>query len=318
MGAIQDNLEQLKADYDQWLNDSGINIIQAPICENTAICEPGTSLEMGDCLSCGAMEDGVHVDLYKRLGMRNGAKNIPCEHDGYTMDELMGYIGMFTDFFNQFAMVMLFVVYLMMEKDADADMLKGDSACVKEIGAMIDHYIGLKTALSFVTGMIVAVILLVIGIKLAVLFGIMSFVLNYIPNVGSVIAMVLPTPVVLLDTSLKSWQKIAAFVGPGAVQGYVGNVLEPTVFGASLNMTPLSILAALVMWSSVWGLPGAVLSVPMLGIQKIVMVYTNHPFAKYALMLIREDPTLDEAKERAAAGLPVTIPGGDSSEEAKE
>ena len=242
---------------------------------------------------------------------------------------------------------MLFVVYLMIEKNADADMLKGDSACIKEVGAMIDHYIGLKTALSFMTGVIVAIILLGIGIKLAALFGIMSFVLNYIPNVGSVMAMVLPTPVkrpairyesrhsvpsssrllptkrsltglqvVLLDPNLVTWQKIAAFAGPGAVQGYVGNVLEPTVFGASLNMTPLSILGALVMWSSVWGLPGAVLSVPMLGIQKIVMVYTNHPFAKYALMLIREDPTLDEAKERAAAGMPM-LPSaaGDEEEE---
>merc|ERR1712086_1169658 len=215
----------------------------------------------------------------------------------------MGYIGMFTDFFNQFAMVMLFVVYLMMEKDADADMLKGDSACLEEIEHMIDHYIGLKTMLSFVTGMIVAVILVTIGIKLAVLFGIMSFVLNYIPNVGSVIAMVLPTPVVLLDSGLEPWQKVMAFVGPGAVQGYVGNVLEPSVFGASLNMTPLSILAALVMWGSIWGLPGAVLSVPMLGTQKIVMVYTNHPFAKYVLMLVREDPTLDEDKERASSGI---------------
>ena len=68
-------------------------------------------------------------------------------------------------------------------------------------------------------------------------------------------------------------------------------------------MTPLSILGALVMWGSIWGLPGAVLSVPMLGIQKIVMVYTNHPFAKLCLMLIREDPTLDEDKERASSGV---------------
>jgi predicted PurR-regulated permease PerM len=57
------------------------------------------------------------------------------------------------------------------------------------------------------------------------------------------------------------------------------------------------------MWGSIWGLPGAVLSVPMLGIQKIVMVYTNHPFAKLCLMLIREDPTLDEDKERASSGV---------------
>merc|ERR1719247_1575642 len=146
---------------------------------------------------------------------------------------------------------------------------------------MISHYISLKTMLSFMTGVAVSIILLLIQIKLAVLFGIMSFVLNYIPNVGSMIAMFLPTPVVLLDPALESWQQVMAFVGPGLVQGYVGNVLEPTVFGASLNMTPLSILAALVMWGSVWGLPGAVLSVPMLGIQKISMNYTNHPYAKY-------------------------------------
>ena len=148
----------------------------------------------------------------------------------------------------------------------------------------------------------------------------MSFVLNYIPNVGSIIAMFLPLPVVLLDPALVTWQKIGAFAGPGVVQGYVGNVLEPTVFGSSLNMTPLSILSALVMWSSVWGLPGAILSVPMLGIQKITCNYINHPFAQYTLMLIREDPTLDEAKAREESGevgLPVPIPGAAKAEAPK-
>merc|ERR1712159_730446 len=115
--------------------------------------------------------------------------------------------------------------------------------------------------------------------------------------------MLLPLPVVLLDTSLASWQQIGAFVGPGIVQGYVGNILEPTIFGKSLNMTALSILAALVIWSSIWGISGAILSVPLLGIMKILMVHTNHPMAKYVLLLVREDPTLDEAKERKAAGL---------------
>ena len=57
--------------------------------------------------------------------------------------------------------------------------------------------------------------------------------------------------------------------------------------GKSLNMTAMSILGALVIWTGIWGIPGAVLSVPLLGIQKILMVYTNHPFAKYMLLLIR-------------------------------
>ena len=122
-------------------------------------------------------------------------------------------------------------------------------------------------------------------------------VANYIPNVGSMIAMFLPMPIVIVDDSLATWQKICAFAGPGAVQGYVGNALEPMVFGKSLNMTPLSILMALVLWSSLWGLMGAILSVPLLGIQKILLQHTNHPMAKYCVMMIREDPTVDENAE---------------------
>ena len=60
----------------------------------------------------------------------------------------------------------------------------------------------------------------------------------------------------------------------------MGNALEPVVFGKSLNMTPLSILGALVIWGSIWGIPGAILSVPLLGIQKICLDHSNHPMAR--------------------------------------
>lgn len=222
----------------------------------------------------------------------------PDYHDGYYMSELMEYVAVAGDYINFVVMVFLFLVYLMVEKDADEAMFQGDSQALEEIESMIEHYITLKTALSIATGAVVAIILLIIGIQLAVLFGVFTFLLNFIPNIGSMMAMVLPLPVVLLDSSLETWQQVAAFVGPGLVQGYVGNILEPTVFGASLNMTALSILAALVIWGSIWGLTGAVLSVPLLGIIKILFHHTNHPLAKYCLMLIREDPTLDEEAER--------------------
>merc|ERR1712021_195549 len=172
----------------------------------------------------------------------------------------------------------------------------GDSGpgILQEAEAQVTNYITLKTILSFVTGLVVAVILLILQVKLAVMFGLLSFALNFIPNVGSMIAMFLPLPIVIVDKNLKTWQKIGAFAGPGAVQGYVGNALEPMVFGKSLNMTPLSILAALVIWSALWGLMGAIFSVPLLGIQKILLSHTNYPMAKYVIMLIREDATIDE------------------------
>lgn len=288
---IQDNLDQLKIDFDTYLNDSGLVILEPPICQFEKECPFGP------------------YNCY-------GPKGIDCKPDGYTPEMLSELIGHFTGFFNQFALVMLFVVYLMTEIVPGEPLLGTIGPAAMEIELMISHYISLKTMLSFMTGVAVSIILLLVQIKLAVLFGIMSFVLNYIPNVGSMIAMFLPTPVVLLDPALESWQQVMAFVGPGAVQMYVGNVLEPTVFGSSLNLTPLSILGALVMWGSIWKLPGAVLSVPLLGIQKILCVYTNHPIAKYVLIAVREDPTLDEAKERHETS--VSIPDAKTEDPPEE
>jgi predicted PurR-regulated permease PerM len=118
------------------------------------------------------------------------------------------------------------------------------------------------------------------------------------------IAMFLPLPIVIVDPELAMWQKVGAFVGPGTVQGYVGNALEPILFGKSLNMTPLSILAALVIWSALWGLMGAIFSVPLLGVMKILLSHTNHPMAKYVIMLIREDATVDEQAEASKSPAP--------------
>ena len=57
------------------------------------------------------------------------------------------------------------------------------------------------------------------------------------------------------------------------------------MFGSSLNMTPMAILGGLVIWGGFWGLPGAVLSVPLLAVQKIALSHANHPMATYSLMV---------------------------------
>eukprot|EP01050_Picozoa_sp_SAG11_P040642 SAG11_NODE_17785_length_509_cov_0.621951_1_plen_101_part_10 len=92
---IQENLDQLYKDWDQFLNESGVIIIEPPICEDADICPEGTSLAEGTCLSCGACREwdqrtpgldgrGICIDfvnLYEELGMCNGAKGVACEHD---------------------------------------------------------------------------------------------------------------------------------------------------------------------------------------------------------------------------------------------
>jgi len=238
---------------------------------------------------------GMVDDVYSSLN-ESGVKVLREQDPRYTSDELGAIIGSFGDFFNQFALIFLLTLYILSEK-VEKKMFGDGDGMLQEIETMTTGYIGLKTALSALTGAIVAAILLALQVKLAVMFGLLSFLLNYIPNVGSMIAMFLPMPIVLVDDNLATWQKIGAFAGPGAVQGYVGNALEPVMFGKLLNMTPMSILFALVLWSAMWGLLGAILSVPLLGIQKICCSYANHPLAKVMLAMIREDATIDENAE---------------------
>jgi AI-2 transport protein TqsA len=234
--------------------------------------------------------DAFKESIYETLN-ESGVKIVRDLDPRYTSAELNSYFDMFMAVFNAFALQLLLTMYIMFEK-VEVNMFSGQT--MSEIEKQVTGYISLKTALSLLTGAVVAVILVLLRVKLAVMFGILSFVLNYIPNVGSMIAMFLPMPVVIVDKNLEQWQKIGAFVGPGAVQAYVGNALEPMMFGKSLNMTPMSILAALVIWGSVWGIIGAILSVPMLTIQKILLTKANHPLAKHTLAMIREDASIDE------------------------
>jgi predicted PurR-regulated permease PerM len=220
--------------------------------------------------------------LYTQLN-ESGVNILRDNTEGYTADEISDMLSQFNTFFGQAALIFLLWVYILSEKTEQ--LMFGDGGdsgpgILQEVEAQVTNYISLKTILSFVTGLVVAVILLILQVKLAIMFGILSFALNYIPNVGSMIAMFLPVPILIVDKNLEMWQKIGGLAGPGAVQGYVGNALEPMVFGKSLNMTPLSILMALVLWSALWGIMGAILSVPLLGIQKICLTHANHPMAK--------------------------------------
>ena len=105
-----------------------------------------------------------------------------------------------------------------------------------EIEAMAKHYIKLKTLVSALTGVAIGVILTMVcwGSATGVLgpvFGLLAFVLNYVPNIGSVIAVILPLPVILLDPDLSVLQRVLAVALPAAIEGYIGNVMEPQLFG---------------------------------------------------------------------------------------
>ena len=204
---------------------------------------------------------------------------------GTPWSDLVETVGAVGALVSDVVLVLLLAVYILMERPME----EPESRVVLEIEAMIKNYINLKIILSFMTGVFVALFLSFCGVQLAMVFGLLAFMLNFVPCVGSLIATLLPIPLIILDDGLSESEKLVAFLGPTSVQLYVGNVLEPGLFGKSLNMTEIAVLNALVLAQLVWGLCGAVLSVPMLGIMKIVCHHTDHPIAKYTLAMVRAD-----------------------------
>jgi predicted PurR-regulated permease PerM len=216
-------------------------------------------------------------------------KIFPRNKDGQTWAEFSSDIAAVGTMVSDTILVLMLAVFILLERP-EGRTIQGDHKVMQKIEDMVKNYISLKTALSALTGLLVAIILELCNVKMGIIFGFLSFLLNFIPSVGSMIAMILPVPIIILDDNVAS--KSIALLGPAAIQGYVGNVLEPSVFGASLNITAMAVLLGLVFFSATWGLPGAVLSVPLLGGIKIVLHHTDHPLAKYFLVMIREDPTI--------------------------
>jgi len=151
------------------------------------------------------------------------------------------------------------------------------------IDAQIQRYLGIKTVISFITGLLATIILLIFGVDFAILFGFLTFILNYIPNIGSIIATALPLIIALFQFDT-IWPAFWILIILGTIQMTLGNFIEPKVMGKGLGLSPLVILFSLFFWGWLWGLPGMILAVPIAAIIKIVT--NNIPSMKFISVLI--------------------------------
>ena len=141
----------------------------------------------------------------------------------------------------------------------------------QDIDQRIKRYLLIKVGLSAVTGILVGGCLAVLGVELALVFGVLAFVLNFIPSVGSIIATLLPLPLVLVNPEHGTLTIALAMALPGLVQLVVGNIIEPKMMGDSLELHPITILLALIFWGMLWGIPGMLLAAPMTAVLRILL-----------------------------------------------
>jgi len=133
----------------------------------------------------------------------------------------------------------------------------------------IQHYFGIKTMTSMVTGVAITIWLLIIGVDYPVLWGLVAFLLNFVPNIGSIIAAV---PAVLLALLINGAGTAAlTVVGYVVVNIVIGNVVEPRVMGQGLGLRMLVVFVSLVFWGWVLGPIGMLLAVPLTMTLKIML-----------------------------------------------
>jgi predicted PurR-regulated permease PerM len=131
-----------------------------------------------------------------------------------------------------------------------------------QIAEKIRKYMLIRTLASVATGVAVFLFTRSIGLELAVAWGIISFVLNYIPYIGPLVAVVLP--VIFATAQFESWQMAAIIFGVlYLIQFVIGNYLEPMLTGTALAISPFVMLFAFLFWDFLWGMPGAFIGIPV-------------------------------------------------------
>ncbi len=197
--------------------------------------------------------------------------------------------GSFFSFLGDAVWVVLFMVFMLAEQDEFSKRVIrafGDESSVSILEALnrinksVQDYLGLKTMISFFTGILVSIVLSLFGVPFAVLWGVLAFLLNFIPNIGSMISVIPPVLITLFQFgSLSKTLGVCAVLV--ALQTVVGNFIEPKMMGKGLDLSPLIVLLSLLFWGWMWGIPGMLLSVPLTAAIKIAFeeIDATRPFA---------------------------------------
>lgn len=185
---------------------------------------------------------------------------------------VLGLTSGFTNLISKGFLIMLFTLFIL--AGSEAQQVNQDSL-IEEIQASVKRYVVAKVLLSGATGVSVFAILSVLGVPFAGSFGAFAFLLNFIPSIGSIIATVLPLPILLFDPNISMTTMVLALALTGMVQMAIGNVIEPKLIGKSLDLHPITVLLALMFWGMIWGFDGMILSVPIMSVIKIIFDKTE-------------------------------------------
>jgi AI-2 transport protein TqsA len=228
-------------------------------------------------------EENLQKALPQIIALVPGMDEVP------TLRQLLGEIdleavvgtitGALTTLVGSAGLLFIYLAFILFEQetfDRKIDVLFPDGQRAADVRAMltnidrrIETYILMKTAVSGATAVLSWIVLRLVGVDYAEFWAVVVFLLNFIPTIGSIIGVALPTLLALVQFG-ELGPVLLVLIGLGAVQFTLGNAVEPRIMGSSLNLSPLVIIVSLAVWGSLWGFAGMFLAVPMMVMIMIV------------------------------------------------
>ena len=163
----------------------------------------------------------------------------------------------------------------------------------REITEQIQRYIATKFLISLLTGIVVGIILWIFNIDFLIVWAVLSFFLNFIPNIGSIVAIILPTVMTLIQYESIGYTILVSGIITLA-QNLIGNILEPKIMGDKLGLNPLVILLSLLVWGYIWGIAGMFLSVPLTAVLKIIISNSQSDNLQFLNEVMSNTDNLDQ------------------------
>ncbi len=222
------------------------------------------------------------------------------------VDFVQGTIGRIAQFVGTTFIVFLIMAFMLGEATVFPEKIRyvlgehgGDDDRLAKVVTEVQTYLGIKTMVSLATGLILGLWAHVMQLEFALLLGLIAFLLNYVPTVGSIIAAV---PALLLSIVLFGSVSHALGVALGYVVVNIlfGNILEPNLLGRRLGLSTLVVILSLLFWGWAWGPLGALLSVPLTVMVKIWLENT-HDLRWVAVLLDKSPPPVPSAGDPEAA-----------------
>jgi len=216
--------------------------------------------------------DAQIVHVYERLSL----KNPPTVAELQLTDQLWIYstdlLNGFTNFARGLLLVLLYVLFFLIEQGAFGKKMTALglplqetnrlSVVLNKVNDAMRTYLGVKTFTSMLTALLSWIVFYAVEVDYALFWAFLVFLFNYVPTIGSITATLLPGFLALVQFDTLT-PFLIIIIGVTAIQLLVGNILEPRLMGDNLNISPLVVVLALILWSMLWGVIGMLLSVPI-------------------------------------------------------